>query len=82
MLGAIVFTETTLKLWKNLFEKWWELVTNNAFKYFTDDKEHTYWSVIVLNMRAFFLKTGVIDAIFKEFGDFSLFKNCLKYLAI
>ena len=33
-------------------------------------------------MRAFFLKNEVIDANFKQFGSFALFKESLKYFAI
>ena len=32
-------------------------------------------------MRAFFLKTAVIDAKFKQYGNFALFKESLKYFA-
>ena len=56
MLGAIALTETTLKLWKNLIEKCWKLVANDAFKYFTDDRQHTYWSVIVFRCTRIFLE--------------------------
>ena len=56
MLGAIALTKTTLKLWKNLFEKCWKLVTNYAFKYFRDDRQHTYWSVIVFRCTCIFFE--------------------------
>ena len=37
---------------------------------------------LFLDVRVFFLKTGVIDANFKQFGNFALFKESLKYFAI
>ena len=35
-----------------------------------------------LFLDACFLKTGVIDASFKQFGNFKFFKESLKYFAI
>ena len=37
---------------------------------------------LFLDVHEFFLKTGVIDANFKQFGNFALFKETLKYFAI
>ena len=56
MSDAIALTKTALKLWKNLFQKCWKLVTNNAFKYFRDDRQYTYWSVIVFRFACIFLE--------------------------
>ena len=37
---------------------------------------------MLLDERAFFLKTGVIDANFKQFGNFALLKVSLKYFVL
>ena len=37
---------------------------------------------MLLDVRAFFLKTGVIDANFKQFGNFALLKVSLKHFVL
>ena len=41
---------------KNVLERCWKLVEKNAFKYFRDDKQNTYWSVITFRYTCVFLE--------------------------
>ena len=66
MLGAIALTETTLKLWKNVF------------KYFADDRQHIYWSVIAFGCACIFLENWSNRCQPQTIWEFWIFQRIVK----
>ena len=40
-------SKTTLKFWKYIIKMIWKLLAHELFKYFGDNRQNTYWSIII-----------------------------------
>ena len=69
MLSPKPILKTKLEFWKNV-KMIWKLSTDKFFKFFGNNWQNTYWSIIIILISRLILKNGVMLANLKDPGKF------------